>query len=52
MIAKAELLLDFAGCDAAAAQRIIDGVLGLADADSCREIVEFLLFLSKSETSS
>ncbi|MCH7636292.1 MAG: MmgE/PrpD family protein [Proteobacteria bacterium] len=52
MIAKAELLLDFAGCDTPATRRIIDGVLGLADADSSRAIVEFLLFLSKSETPS
>ena len=52
MIAKAEQLLDFAGCDATATQRIIDGVLGLPDADNSREIVEFLLFLSKSETPS
>jgi len=50
MIAKAELLLDFAGCDATTKRRIIDGVLGLPDADNSREIVEFLLFLSKSET--
>ena len=49
MIAKAGLLLDFAGCDATTTQRIIDGVLGLPDADNSREIVEFLLFLSKSE---
>ena len=50
MIAKAELLLDFPGCDEATRRRIIDGVLGLAEADSSREIVEFLLFLSNSET--
>jgi 2-methylcitrate dehydratase PrpD len=49
MIAKAELLLGFAGCDATTTRRIIDGVLGLPDADNSREIVEFLLFLSKSE---
>ncbi len=50
MIAKAELLLDFAGCDGATRQRVIDSVLRLVAADSSREIVEFLLFLSNSET--
>ena len=50
MIAKAKLLLDFAGCDEATRQRVIDSVLGLVGADSGRETVEFLLFLSNSET--
>ncbi len=52
MIAKAELLLDHAGCDHATARRIIDGVLGLNSTDSSRAIVEFLLFLSNSEAPS
>ena len=46
----AELLLDFAGCDGVTRQRVIDGILRLVAADSSREIVEFLLFLSNSET--
>jgi 2-methylcitrate dehydratase PrpD len=49
MLSKARMLLDYAGCDASTSQRIIDGILGLVEVQSCDELVEFLLFLSKSK---
>jgi len=50
MVTKAKLLLDYAGCDSASSQRVIDGILGLPDTSDGSDLVEFVLFLSNSET--
>ena len=49
MLAKARMLLEHAGCDEASVQRLTDGILQLAESPDCSDIVEFVLFLSKSE---
>ncbi|MDH3480889.1 MAG: MmgE/PrpD family protein [Gammaproteobacteria bacterium] len=43
MVAKAEMLLDYANCDAAIARQVIQGVLGLADANATADLVDLVL---------
>jgi 2-methylcitrate dehydratase PrpD len=50
MLLKAKMLLDYAGCDEASVQKLTDGILQLAESPDCGDLVEFVLFLSKSET--